>query len=139
MQSPRLTIGMATHDDFDGVYFTLTSLMIHHPEILSDCNFVVVDNNPHSAQGRTVKAWVEGRVPNGTYHPLPAPIGTAPARDEVFRQASGEFVLCLDCHVLLVPGAIRRLLDFFDQNRGCPDLVTGPPVSETPTVPARRS
>jgi hypothetical protein len=127
---------MATCDDFDGVYFTLTSLMIHHREVREDCNFVVVDNSPHSRQGQAVRAWVEGRVPNCTYHALPAPFGTAPARNEVFRQATGEFVLCIDCHVLLVPGAIRRLLEFFEAHPNCADLVTGPLVLDTGEVAA---
>ncbi len=126
MNAPRLTIGMATCDDFDGVYFTLTSLMIHHHEVLSDCDFVIVDNNPNSLHGRAVEAWVDGRVPNCTYHALPAPFGTAPARNEVFRRAEGEYVLCIDCHVLIVPGAIRRLLNFFQANPSCEDLLMGP-------------
>ena len=136
MIAPRLTIGMATCDDFDGVYFTLTSLMIHHHEVLCDCDFVIVDNNPNSPHGRAVKAWVDGSVPNCSYHSLPAPFGTAPARNEVFRHARGEFVLCVDCHVLIVPGAIRRLLDFYQANPGCRDLLTGPLLLDNGDVAA---
>lgn len=127
---------MATCDDFDGVYFTLTSLMIHHQEVMSLCDFVVVDNNPDSLQGRAVKDWVEGRVPNCRYHALPAPFGTAPARNEVFRRANGEYVLCIDCHVLLVPGAVLRLLDFYRANPGCQDLLMGPLLLDNGDVAA---
>jgi hypothetical protein len=127
---------MATCDDFDGVYFTLTSLMIHHQEVLSNCDFVVVDNNPDSLHGRAVKAWVERCVPNGTYHAFPAPFGTAPARNEVFRHAASDYVLCMDCHVLIVSGAIRRLLDFFQANPGCEDLLMGPLLLDNGQVAA---
>jgi hypothetical protein len=44
----------------------------------------------------------------------------------VFEEASGEFVLCLDCHVFIVPGAIRRLLSYCDAHPGTNDLLQGP-------------
>jgi hypothetical protein len=31
MNNKLLTIGMATYDDYDGVYFTLQSLRMYHP------------------------------------------------------------------------------------------------------------
>ncbi len=136
MTAPRLTIGMAVCDDFDGIYFTLTSLMIHHAQALQDCSFVVVDNHPDSRQGRAVKAWVARSVPKGAYFALPAPFGTAPARNEVFRRADGECVLCIDCHVLLAPGAIQRLLSFYDSHPDCADLLTGPLLYDDGTIAA---
>ena len=51
--------------------------------------------------------------------------GTA-IRDAVFREATGEIVLCLDCHVFVVPGALKRLIDHFDANPGTRDLLQGP-------------
>ena len=33
-EHPDLTIGMATYDDFDGVYFTIQSLRLHHAEVM---------------------------------------------------------------------------------------------------------
>lgn len=136
MTAPLLTIGMATCDDFDGVYFTLTSLMVHHPEILRHCEFVVVDNNPQSVQGRAVREWIEQHVPNGSYHALPSPFGTAPARNEVFRRARGEYVLCMDCHVLIVSGAINRLLTFLQSAPYCIDLLMGPLLNDSGQVSA---
>ena len=40
--------------------------------------------------------------------------------------ASGRAVLCINCHVLLAPGAVRRLLDYFAANPNSRDLLTGP-------------
>ena len=70
MITPTLTIGLATYDDFDGVYFTITSLMIHHRETMSHCRFVVIDNNPDSQDGLLTRDWVKNRVPNGDYYPF---------------------------------------------------------------------
>ena len=44
--SRRLTIGMATYDDYDGVYFTIQSLRTQNPDIENAIEFLVVDNNP---------------------------------------------------------------------------------------------
>src|SRR5215218_5296266 len=104
MSPPALTIGMATFDDFDGVYFAVTSLLIHHAEAMRDCNLVVVDNNPESKQGKHVKEWVTTLGPRAEYHAFTDAKGTAQARNEVFRRARGPAVLCIDCHVLLAPG-----------------------------------
>jgi glycosyltransferase involved in cell wall biosynthesis len=127
---------MATIDDFDGVYFTVTSLMIHHAEAMRDCELVVVDNNPTSRHGRLVERWIRDSVPNGRHHPFPSPTGTAQARNEVFRCARGEIVLCLDCHVLLVPGALQKLIDFHVANPQCRDLLLGPLIRDSGQVAA---
>jgi hypothetical protein len=35
--SPRtLTLGMATYDDFDGVYFSVQAIRLFHPEVTAD-------------------------------------------------------------------------------------------------------
>lgn len=133
---PQFTIGMATFDDFDGVYFSITSLLLHHAEALEHAEIVVVDNNPHSRQGKLVRDWISRHVPKGRYSPFPAPLGTAPARNEVFRQALGEIVLCLDCHVLLAPGAVGKLLDYYAAHPDCPDLLTGPLLNDAGEVAA---
>ncbi len=121
---------MATLDDFDGVYFTVTSLMLHHAEVMRDCEIVVVDNNPNSKHGKLVKDWILNRVPNGYYYPYEASTGTAQSRNEVFRHARGESVLCIDCHVMLVPGAIQKLIEYFQNNSDCHDLLSGPLLSD---------
>lgn len=131
MSRPLLTIGMATIDDFDGVYFTVTSLMIHHADIMSNCEIVVVDNNPSSQHGQELRKWIRQRVPNGSYIPFDGPTGTAQARNEVFRQAKGQAVLCVDCHVLLVPGAVRKLIEYYLDQANCPDLLCGPLIKES--------
>ena len=48
----KLTIGMSTYDDYDGVFFTIQSLRMYHLHgMQNDIEFIVIDNNPESAHG----------------------------------------------------------------------------------------
>ena len=136
MSAHALTIGMAAFDDFEGVYFTVTSLMIHHAGAMDNCNVLVVDNNPASRHGRLIKKWIADLAPQAEYHPFADATGTAQARNEVFRRATGRAVLCIDCHVLLAPGAVRRLLDYYAANPNTRDLLTGPLLDDSGQVAA---
>ena len=120
----QLTIGMATYDDYDGVYFTLQSMRMANPGLVDDIEFVVVDNNPDGPCGTHLKAF-ESWTPNYRYIPIRERSGTA-VRDFVMAEASSEFVMCLDCHVLLAPGALERLFEYIEANPRSRDLLQGP-------------
>jgi len=120
----KLTIGMATYDDFDGVYFTLQSLRLNNPELMDDIEFLVIDNHPDGPCGDDLKA-LENHCKTLRYVPFTGQSGTA-IRDVVFSEASGDFVLCMDCHVLLPPGVLKRLMDFLDAHPDSTDLYQGP-------------
>ncbi len=122
--TPRLTIGMATFDDYDGVYFSLQAIRLYHPEILDEVEFVVVDNNPEGLCAEPLKR-LEANIPNYRYIPATGIKGTA-VRDYIFREAFGDYVLSMDCHVFFVPGALRRLLDYYAANPDTSDLLQGP-------------
>ena len=122
--SRRLTIGMATYDDYDGVYFSLQALRLYHPEILPKTDFLVIDNHPDGPCAEPLKA-LEGNIPNFRYVPVQSRAGTA-VRDSVFAETNSDFVLCMDCHVFVVPGALKRLLDYFDAHNDTIDLLQGP-------------
>jgi Glycosyl transferase family 2/Glycosyltransferase family 25 (LPS biosynthesis protein) len=119
-----LSIGMATYDDYDGVYFTVMAIRLYHPEVAADTEIIVVDNHPGGSCAEALKG-LESWVPGYRYIPFDRVRGTA-ARDLVFREATGEFVLCMDSHVMLAPGALRQLMDYFQANPGTPDLLQGP-------------
>lgn len=121
----KLTIGMATYDDYDGVYFTIQALRLYHPEVLADAEIIVVDNHPEGAAASHLKG-LEHAIPNYRYIPFQGASGTAAPRDRIVAEADGRYVLSLDCHVLLVPDAIRRLLAYFDARPDCNDLLQGP-------------
>ncbi|WP_419913752.1 glycosyltransferase [Hoeflea sp.] len=123
-----LTIGMATYDDYDGVYFTIQSLRLNNPDLLSQIEFLVIDNNPESSIGDALKA-LEKLAPNFRYVPCADRFGTA-VRDLVFAEAAGEFVMCVDCHVLLQPGALAGLFAYMREHPDSADLLQGPMISE---------
>jgi hypothetical protein len=125
MKPKALTIGLLTYDDFDGLYFTVQSIRMFHPEALDDIEFLILDNHPDSAHGAAVKrfcSWIREPV---RYVPVTDARGTA-LRDRLFGQARTEAVLCLDSHVLLAPGALRRLIDFFQAGEDDGNLLQGP-------------
>ncbi|HEY3010735.1 MAG TPA: MauE/DoxX family redox-associated membrane protein [Micromonosporaceae bacterium] len=117
--APELTIGMATYDDFDGVYFTLQALRLYQD--LDNTELLVVDNYGCGHTQSLVRDWVRG-----TYVAATDIVGTAATKDLVFRRASGRAVLCCDSHVLFVPGAIARLTKFYREHPECSDLLQGP-------------
>ncbi len=124
----RLTIGMATHDDYDGVYFTLQSLRLYHPEVIEDIELIVADNNPDGICGTHLKD-LEKSIPNYRYIPVRERYGTA-IRDVIFEEASSDFVLCLDCHVMLAPGSVAKLMGYFEANPQTQDLLQGPMIHD---------
>ena len=122
--SPTLTIGMATHDDFDGVYFSIVSLVLYHGELFDQLEILVVDNNPDSKHGEAVEGLCR-RVPNTRYVAAGEYQGTA-VRELIFAEARGTHVLCMDCHVFLHQGAVAKLLNYFTDNPDNKDLLHGP-------------
>ena len=118
---PFLTVGMATYDDFNGVYFTLQALRLYHD--MQDVELLVVDNFGCETTRSLVEGWTGGR-----YLLRKDVQGTAAPRDLVFREATGEVVLCCDSHVLFQSGVIARLKQFYRDNPECNDLLQGPMV-----------
>ena len=122
----KLTAGLACHDDFHGVAFTIQSLKIHHALI---DEFVVVDNAPGSEQGKATNVFC-AKHRDVKYVPFEANGGTSHTRSEIFRQATGDAVLVSDCHVLYYPGAIGRLKQLYESNPDTKHLYSGPMVHE---------
>ena len=117
-----LTIGMATYNDFNGVYFTLQALRWYQD--MRDTELLVIDNYGCQNTKELVEGWVHG----GRYLLATEVRGTAAPRDLVFREARGEAVLCCDSHVLFAPGAIKRLKEYYREHPDCADLLQGPLV-----------
>jgi hypothetical protein len=121
---PRLTIGMATFDDYDGVYFSVQAIRLFHPEILDDVEFIILDNHPDGNCAPALKQLAH-EVPNCRYIAIADRVGPW-VRDRVFQEAAGEIVLCMDCHVLLPAGSLKRMLDYFSLHPATRDLIQGP-------------
>jgi hypothetical protein len=136
MKQPRFTIGMATCDDYEGVWATVQSVFLHndwdHPD---DVQIVVVDTSPQGSDHRAlVKDFLAkgghdaagSRTSNIKYVDMAGYAGTTKPRDVIFDHADGEFVCVMDCHVMLRSNTLRKLLDWFESNRDCTDLIHGP-------------
>ncbi len=121
----KLTIGMSVYDDFDGVYFTIQALRLYHLKHLDiDTEFIVIDNNPNSPSGAETKIFVESWA-RGKYIPYTDRISPT-SRDEVFKHATGDYTLCIDCHILLKDGALQHLINYYKANPDTTDLIQGP-------------
>ena len=105
---PRLTIGMATFDDFDGVYFSVQALRMYHSEVINDIEIIVIDNNPDGNHGQAIRNLKDQAkikyIPFGKYK-------STAVRNLIFENASAPYVVSMDCHVLFESGSLKKLLD----------------------------
>ncbi|MEM7586741.1 MAG: PqqD family peptide modification chaperone [Acidobacteriota bacterium] len=120
----RLTLGMATHGDYDGVYFTVQALKLYHPEVLEQAEIIILDNAPEDPAAEPLRNLAKA-VPGARYEAFDEYTGTA-IRDLVFRLARAPSVVCVDSHVLLPPGVLQRLLTYLERDPASRDLVQGP-------------
>ena len=129
--TPLLSIVMAHYEDFDGVYFTIQAMRIANPELMSKIEIVVVTNSPGSAHSKMVQEFlgsIAHTMVNVKFVEMADPIGTSPSRNRAIAEATGQYVVCMDCHVLLIPGALKSLLAYYEKNPHCDDLIHGPLV-----------
>lgn len=136
MNEPKITIGMATYDDFEGVWATVQSVFLHNDWASpDDVQIVIVDTSPvESEHRRLVKDLVAkgghamqgARTPNIKYVDMASHPGTTEPRNAVFDNADADVVVCMDCHVMLRSNSLLQLLNWFEANPECKDLVHGP-------------
>jgi hypothetical protein len=130
MSKTKLTIGIATHSDYDGCYFTLQSLRFQQD--VRDCEFVIVDNSPNNEHGKELQALLPALAHSHPvkYVKFETSGGTTQTREAIFTHAEGDAVLVMDCHVLLRPNSIARLKQFYEQNPNTLDLFSGPMMAD---------
>jgi glycosyltransferase involved in cell wall biosynthesis len=122
----ELTIGMATYQDFDGVYFSVQDLRLHHD--MENVEILIVDNQGCASTAAFAAA--TGLTGEVRYIRALDKTGTAAPRQKVFEEARGQAVLCIDSHVLLAPGTIARLKRFYRDHPGTLDLYQGPLLTD---------
>jgi len=98
---PKWTIGMPSYNNFAEVFFTVQSLRMHHD--LKDAEIVIVDNFGDNALAKWVKNNGKGVVRYERFKDIQ---GVSIAKNRVFEIATGEFVLCMDSHILIKQGAL---------------------------------
>lgn len=127
MAEPLLTIGMATYDDAQGVWWTLSSLRLHHigphdPRI----ELLVVNDHPNEDTDLTNACANAGaRLVHKSKN-----LGPAHAKNTIWENATGRYVLMLDCHVLLGPRSIRYIMDAIEDDTIGNDMWVGPLKNE---------
>lgn len=118
-----LTIGMPTYKDFDGVYFTIQALKMYHD--LTDVELLLIDTQ--EAKNADIE-----KVCNtsGTKYVHKPEAANTPSegKNGVFDYASGEYVLCIDCHILLEKDVVKKLKDYLISEKPEKDLLQGPLV-----------
>jgi len=124
----KLTLGIPTYDDFDGLYFSIKSLQLYHPTVFYNAEVIVVDNNPNGKVGLENQAFVNRlkSVINIKYIPMVEPIGTAPAKQRIIDEATREWVLVFDSHVLFPQESFKYLFKYIDEHPDSNELLTGP-------------
>lgn len=131
---PRLTIGMATYRDWQGVWATIQSLRLNHSESAFD--IVVVDNDLQGRPDEASEANHSFKVNQlcqkigAKYEHFTKVSGTAAAKGRIFELAKTPAVLVIDCHVILPSGTVKRLIDWFDTHPASKDLWQGPCIGD---------
>jgi hypothetical protein len=121
----KLTIGLCVYDDFHGVYFTLQSIRLHHKEILDRLEFVIINNNPKSEHGNEVHKFSQWIKEPLTYVEFDSYAATS-LRHKIFELSNTDYVMVMDCHVLLENGCLEKLLKFYDEGKDDGNLLQGP-------------
>jgi hypothetical protein len=133
----KLSIGMAHHNDFDGAWFTIQDIrkeLIHNgrKDLLDQIEFVIIENCKKSKHAVKLREFAASNLAtsDSLKYSILSNEGTGIAKDEIFKIATGDFVLVLDCHVLLCPTlkVIEKLFDFMEDNPKTNDLYNGPLV-----------
>jgi hypothetical protein len=123
----KLTIGIPTYDDYDGLYFSIQSIRMFHREILDDVEFVIVDNNPNGDYGKSNRKFLDWIKEPTQYLPYTKHQSTT-VKNKVFDLAETPYVVCMDSHVLLEQGALKKLIDYYDDDKDDGNLLQGPLV-----------
>ena len=115
----KWTIGMPSYNNFTEVYFTVQSLRMHHD--MTDKEIDIIDNYGDDVLARFVK---EKGCSQVRYDRCTGVRGVSIAKNRIFEIARGEFVLCIDSHVLLKQGV-------FDRDPSGDDFIQGPMLTNS--------
>lgn len=123
----KLTIGMPTFDDYEGTYFTIQAIRAYHPEVLDQIEFIIVDNNPGSNHGGMLREFTNWIREPYQYLPYTKHNSTT-VKNKIFDLSETPYTMCVDSHVLVVPGALKKLIDYYDAGLDDGNLLQGPLV-----------
>ena len=139
----KITIGMAHHTDFHGVYFTIQDILKElrfnkREDLLNRLEFVIIENSKDNQHAHAVKALKAGTGLGDRFRVIDFPDsqGTSSTRNKIIQEARTDFVLVMDCHVLLCPviQTLEKLFEFIDRYPNTMHLYQGPLVYDNLTM-----
>ena len=133
-----LTIGIAHHTDYHGAYFTIQDIrkeLIFNKryDLLKKIEFIIIENNPDNKHAKELKKLSHLGGEQIKVIDFSETSGTSSTRNKIIEEAKGNFVLVMDCHVLLCPvvSTLDNLFRFMEYNKNTKDLFTGPLVYDS--------
>ena len=121
----KLTIGLATFDDFDGLYFTIQAIRLNCKDLLDRIEWVIIDNNPAGSHGKCIREFMRWIKEPIQYLPYTKKQSTT-VRNKIFDLSETEYTISVDCHVLFEPDSLRKLIEYFDNDLDNGNLLQGP-------------
>lgn len=128
---PALSITMCAVQDWSGAWATISAILMYHSEILDDIEILVGDNDPETPEGKQLEAFCRN-TPKVRYFKITDVKGSSLPKDRIIRKSRAPYFLHLDSHVMVVPGAIKQLMDYFNDNPDTQDLLMGPILHRPP-------
>lgn len=126
---PILTIGMPTCYDFSGALQSVMALKMYHDLGNGDLEIIVVDNTPEDTYRTKLREQFYNKenpekssdykiAENVKYFEFTEQKGPAETKNMVFENATGEYVMCIDSHVLLGKDQVQDLIVFLKGLKG---------------------
>ncbi|RME22940.1 MAG: glycosyltransferase family 2 protein, partial [Candidatus Zixiibacteriota bacterium] len=131
-----LTIGMAVHNNPQGVWMTIESIREKYPQCAQDVQFLVLDNCPDSVEGEATRDYVRNNLDRSGdgwvgHYIAATPRQSTSLRNLIFDCAETEYVMCLDSHIFLKgPNALPKTIAFLKSGAAGNDLYHGPAYHE---------
>jgi glycosyltransferase involved in cell wall biosynthesis len=98
----KWSICLPSYNNYTEIYFTIQALRLYHD--LTDVEIVVVDNFGDDVLAKFCKEKGAGLIKYDRFTEI---TGVSAAKNRAISLAEGEFVLCMDSHILLKPGALE--------------------------------
>ena len=124
---------MAHHSDYHGAYFSIQDIRKElifngRQDLLDKIEFIVVENAPDTNHAKELKNLFNHISQNKKNIDFSESQGTSQTRNKVIEAATGDFVLVMDCHVMLCPvvKVIEKIFEFMEANKDSNDLYHGP-------------
>lgn len=121
-----LTIALATYSDFDGALFSIQHAKFL-PDFLPIDQFVLVNNNP---LGPETKLLIEFCQKAGVIYGEEPINSTSRSRQKAIELAPTDIVIVIDSHVLISPGSLEAIREYFSQEENLKDLLHGTSLGE---------